>query len=65
MGSDVSVMRGTARLRKELRCALLMPGGMFLCLVGPFIAKIRVLSTVLVIEGKTGQKSKSPVPKAL
>lgn len=57
VGSGVSVRRGTASLRKELRCALLTPGGLFLCLVGPFIAKICVLSTVLAIEGKTGQKS--------
>lgn len=63
MGSDVSVMRGTASLRKELQCALLTPGGMFLCHVGPFIAKTCVLSTVLVIEGKMVQKSKALSPR--
>lgn len=63
MGSDVSVLRGTASLRKELRCALLTPGGMFLCHVGPLIAKICVLSTILAIEGNTGQKSKVLSPR--
>lgn len=59
----MSVMCGTASPRKELRCALLTPGGTFLCHGGPLIAKISVLSTILAIEGNTGQKSKVLSPR--